>query len=164
MLHIRLPRRFYSCAALLLVIAVATSACGTNFDLKIDDAVQSDAAIGALTRDAQDALNSADPAAFVSLFDDYFIYLPADGPAVTDRDSLLALTEARMRDRRWEVMIIQEDLLANEDLAIAHHEIRGHTIGLAAGDTVNINRKELVVYRQTPDGWRIARLMANEND
>lgn len=164
MLHIYPSRRFVAEATSLLLVAVAVSACGTNFDLKIDDAVQSDVAIGALTRDAQDALNSADPAAYVSLFDDYFIYLPADAPAVTDRDSLFALTDARMSDRRWEVMIIQEDLLANEDLAIAHHEIRGHTIDLAAGDTVEINRKEMVVYRLTREGWRIARLMASEND
>lgn len=163
MLRLR-PLRTLLARAAPLLLTVVLSACGTNLDLRINDAVETDAAIGALARDAQDALNASDAAAFVSLFDDYFVYLPAGAPSVTDRDSLLALIETRMTDRRSEIMIIQEDLLANEDLAIAHHEIRGFSIGLADGDTLGVNRTELVVYRLTPEGWRIARLMTSERD
>jgi ketosteroid isomerase-like protein len=148
----------------LILTTALVPACGSDLDFSVRDGLQSDAALGAIVRDAQDALNASDANGWVSLFDEYFLFLPAGSTAISNRDSLLVRAEAEMRTRRLEIMILQSDLMSNDDLAVAHNEIRGYSIGIEAHDTLVVDRKELVVYRQTREGWRIARLMTVENE
>lgn len=147
----------------LLALATGLASCDGRIDLSPTSGIADRAEIGAVIRQTQEANNAGDVEAWVSLFDQDFRYLGPYAPAVTDRDSLRAL--ARTGFSRWqsEIFIEPTDILVEGDLAIVHSEVRGRAVSRSGPDTVDVDLKQLVVYRRTPMGWRIARLAISPN-
>ncbi len=121
-------------------------------------------AIRSLIESVEAANNEGDVDAWVGSFDDPFWYLPSFSPAVTDRDSLRAMTAAAFSGWKTDIEILVGDIQVEGYWANVYSEVRGIAVSPDKSDTANVDVKQLVVYRKTDAGWKISRMMNNPND
>lgn len=122
------------------------------------------AAIHERIRAMQDANNAGDVAAWVDGFAPDAVYMAPGMPSVTDPAGLRAVAETGFAQARTDVALVPEEVEIAGDWAFARIRVEGTATLLDGGETIEIDMKELVVFRRQPDGsWRIARFMSNRN-
>lgn len=139
----------------LLLAACAQDATTHEDDL---DAIRS------LIESVEAANNEGDVDTWVGSFDDPFWYLPSFSPAVTNRDSLRAMTAAAFSGWQADIEILVGDIQVEGYWANVYSEVRGIAVSPDKSDTANVDVKQLVVYHKTGDGWKISRMMNNPNE
>jgi uncharacterized protein (TIGR02246 family) len=108
--------------------------------------------------------NASDVEGWVALFEDDAVYMPAGQPAVTSRDDLRAIASAGFSSWRSDIRITTDEIVVMGDWAFARARVTGTATPTGVGVPVSIDLKEIVIYRQQPDGaWKIARLISNTN-
>jgi ketosteroid isomerase-like protein len=112
----------------------------------------------------ESANNEGNVDLWVEGFDEPAWYLPPFGEAVTSRDGLREVAARGFAGWQTTISIEPRSIRVSGDWADVYSEVRGHAVSRSSNDSVAVNVKQLVVYRRTPDGWKISRLMINPNE
>lgn len=122
-----------------------------------------EAAIRALTENVESANNAGDVERWVGLFADDAVYMAPGAPAVTTRDGLTDVATAGFRHAA-DIDIEPQEIEIVGDWAFVRAAVTGKVTLHPSGNEVEIDVKQLVIYRRQADGeWKIARLMSNSN-
>lgn len=151
--------RILRCPIATLTLVLAVSACTVAHDEQQDiDQIR------ALIEHATEINNLGNVDAWVDLFDDDPVYMPAGIPAVTTRDGLREIATAGFSSWRSDIQIVPEEIVVADEWAFARARVSGTSSPIAGGDPVTVDLKELIVFHRQPDGsWKVARLIANSN-
>lgn len=116
-----------------------------------------------LSRTAR-ANNEGDVEGWLAAFDPDAVYMPSGMPAVTDRGALREIAASGFGSWDAEIEIVPVDLTVTGEWAFARARVRGHVTSRSSGERIEIDNKELLVFRLHPEeGWRIYRMMINSN-
>ena len=119
--------------------------------------------IAALIQEVEAANNGGDVDRWVGLFAPDFAYMAPGAPAVTTTDALTEVARAGFQHNAA-VDIRPLEIEVHGDWAFARTEVTGTVTLQGSGRVVQVNSKQLVIYRKVDDGtWRIARLISNSN-
>ena len=144
-------------AALLLPVLAACGQTGTDTRADV-------AAIEALIERTAAANNAADTTGWVALFDADAVYMPPGMPEVTGVKGLTDVAAAGFGPYAADVTITPSEIQILGDWAFARSQVGGTVTPRAGGEPVQVDVKQLVLYRRQSDGsWKIARLMVNRN-
>jgi uncharacterized protein (TIGR02246 family) len=111
----------------------------------------------------EEANNAGDVDAWVALFAADAVYMPPGVAAVTTREGLVDVAEAGFRHQA-DIDIRPLEVVLAGDWAFARTAVSGTVTVNPTGEVVQVDSKQLVVYRRDEDGrWRIARLITNRN-
>jgi len=143
---------------ILLVLALFITACSTGSDPEQDEAD-----IRALIEQVATANIEGDVESWVGAFDDPFWYMPAYQTAVTNRDSLIAMTRTAFESWDVDVTIEPQDITIEGNWAHVYSEVRARAEAKDGSDSADVNVKQLVVYHRTENGWKISKLMISPN-
>lgn len=145
-----------------LLLVLLFGACTLGACTSPDPATDEEAIRG-LIASMETANNQGDADAWLGNWDDPFWYMPAYQPAVTNRDSLEAMTRTAFAGWSSDISIEPQDIQIRGDWAHAHSEVRGLAVSPDRTDSAHIDLKQLVIYHRTAQGWKISRLMINAN-
>jgi len=120
-------------------------------------------AIRALVSRTEAMNNSRDAIGWASLFTPDAVYMPPGLEAITSHQELVAIAETAFRTNSVSISIEPQEIEIFGDWAFARSRVTGMVAPRAGGDGSVIDMKQLVLYRKTEDGWRIARLVNNSN-
>jgi ketosteroid isomerase-like protein len=86
-------------------------------------------------------------------------------PAISDPARLREIAEQGFVHARTDVALVPEEIEIHGDWAFARIRVEGTATPTAGGAPVDIDMKEIVVFRRQSGGaWKIARLISNRND
>jgi ketosteroid isomerase-like protein len=107
--------------------------------------------------------NAADTLGWAGLFAREFVYMPPGMNEVTIREDLIDVAATAFGEYRTQIQIIPREIVVSGDWAFARSQVTGSWESRADGSSGPIDMKQLVLYRKTSEGWRIARLINNSN-
>jgi len=141
---------------------IALAGCGASVDAADPSADRT--AIEAMIREAETANNSGDVDRWVGLFAPEAVYMPPGMPAVSGEESLRDVAAAGFSAAVARIAIEPQDIVIAGDHAIARSEVRGDATLTSDGTRIEVNLKQVAVYRRQSDGsWRITHLIMNRN-
>lgn len=140
-------------ALLLLSIASAYAQPATHDD---------HAAIRAVIQQTEAANNAGDVDAWVALFADDAVYMAPGAPAVTTRAGLIDVARAGFVHEA-DIRITPDEIEVMGDWAFARSHVTGTVVVHGSGEVVDVDVKQIAIYRKGEDGWKIARLITNSN-
>ena len=120
------------------------------------------ARIAALIERTAAANNAGDVEAWVALFGDDFVYMAPGSPPVTSRDALREVARAGFRHDAA-IRIEPAEIEVHGDWAFARSQVTGRVTLAGSGEVVQVDVKQLAIYRRQDGEWRIARLIMNGN-
>lgn len=142
---------------LLAVLAVPAIA------LAAPDPTRDGAAIRAVIESVESANNAGDVERWVGHFAADAVYMAPGAPAVTTREGLVEVARAGFRHAAA-IDIEPVEIEVVGDWAFVRAAVTGKVTLHRSGDVVEVDVKQLVIYRRQPDGqWKIARMMSNSN-
>ena len=146
----------------LLAISILVAACA---DTAVEaDTTADEGAVRELIRQTARYNNAADTLGWVGLFEDGAVYMPPGTPEVTTETGLLEVAATGFGSYETSINIEPLEVVILGDWAFARSQVRGTATPRAGGDTIDVDVKQLVLYRRQPDGtWRIARMINNSN-
>jgi uncharacterized protein (TIGR02246 family) len=113
---------------------------------------------------ATEISRAGDAAAWADLFAEGGIFMPQDQPEATTRQALLASAQSRSDQFNSNIVITPLEIEVFGDWAFARTSLTGTNTPKAGGDAVQIDGKEIAIYRRELDGsWKLWRLIGNEN-
>lgn len=149
-----------------LTALVATTVLTTSSPLDAQESPRwtgEQQAIAELVRRTAAANNAGDVEAWVGLFAEDAVYMPPGSPPVTTRGGLVEVAEAGFRHAAA-IEIEPVEIVVSGRWAFARNRVRGTVEVDPSGEVVEVDVKQLVIYRRTASGaWRIARMMSNSD-
>lgn len=172
--RLRLPA-LAGALVLLLLLTPGRANSGDAFgDLLRDDVATASAASAEagpdeeairelLSRTAR-ANNEGDVEGWLAAFAPDAVYMPSGMPAVTDREELREVATSGFGSWDADIEIVPVDVTVSGEWAFARARVTGHVTSRSSGETIQIDNKELLVFRRYAEGgWRIYRMMINSN-
>lgn len=123
------------------------------------------AAIRSIMQEAMAAHRAGNSERFADLFTEDGVLLPDGAPAVSGRASIAAWARTFFDAYRSAPTIEPVEIEIAGDWAFAHDAISGSLTPKAGGAAIELNAKEVAVFRRQPDGsWKVARVIFNSNN
>ena len=153
-------RQLFMCT---LVVLLCLSFGWANEGVKVD--VDTDiAAIKDLVNQYGAALNSGDIDLWMSLWDDNAIQMPPNATVVLGEEQLRAKYEGLFAEFILNIVINNEEVRVDGDLAFSRGNYNLSIIPKAGGETVMVDGKYLSIMERHTDGsWKLIRSCFNDN-
>jgi len=148
-------------ACAILAVMVLLPGCRPR-DARTDSG-EDETAIRTLISKTEDMNNSGDANGWASLFAPDAVYMPPGLKAITSHQELVQIAETAFRSNSITISIEPQEIVILGDWAFVRSRVTGTVAPRSGGDSSIIDMKQLVIYRRTDDGWRIARLANNSN-
>ncbi len=146
----------------LLIFGISLVLTGCQIPEK-DDTADKDAILRLILQ-TEEMNRTGDAEGWVALFEEGAVYMPPNMPAVDTREGIVELAVSGFSAYRSEVEIEPLEIEIADDWAYVRSTVKGSAIPIAEGDTIDVDMKQLVIYRRQADGtWKIARLIGNKN-
>jgi ketosteroid isomerase-like protein len=128
-----------------------------------DTAADADA-LSALHRKAAELHAAANAAGWSDLFAEGAILMPVDAPAVTTKDGIRAYAQRQYDAYVSNLTIEPVEIEICDDWAWSRTVVTGTMTPKAGGDAIQVDFKEIAVWRREPGGaWKVWRLIGNNN-
>ncbi len=152
--------RIKSCAVILLLVALTFSACQPAADRTEADVE----AIRAVVNRASEINKAGDTAAWVDLFAEGAVLMPADEGEITTRQNLEAYKQRGFDRFNTDITIDPVEIEVLGDWAFVRTRVTGTLNPKDEGDSVPVDCKEIAIFRRQSDGaWKLWRLIGNSN-
>jgi uncharacterized protein (TIGR02246 family) len=105
--------------------------------------------------------NAGDLEAVLAHYTDDAVLLPPNGPIVDGKEAIMQRYRAGFEQFRFEVAITLKETKISGRWAFNRGVTQGRLVPLDGGEARSLNDRYLMILRQTPEGWKIARLIWN---
>ncbi len=144
----------------LIVTALTVGGCSGQHNTQLDRQ-----AIQELIKTTEAMNNDGNVDGWLELFEEGAVYMPPGHPAIATREGLHEVAVAGFVRWKADITITPDEIVFMGEWAFARSTVTGTVVSRESGASYPVDVKQLVLYhRQTDGGWKIARLINNNNN
>jgi ketosteroid isomerase-like protein len=148
--------------ALLTVSMCAIQACSRPASEQ--DRAQDGEALRALHVEATEIVRAGDAARWADMFTEGAILMAPDVPEAATKKEFHAFAQRQFDEYVWDITITPVEIEIAGGWAYSRTAVSGAGTPKAGGDAIQVDFKELAIWRREPDGsWKLWRLIGNNN-
>ena len=110
----------------------------------------------------EESLNAADAGRIEQLFTEDGVFMPAGFPTASGRSAVRSAYDAVFANIHIAIRFTIDELKVKDDFAYALTHSAGTSTAVATGASGPEANRELFVFAQSADGWKIARYLFNK--